>query len=69
MKQIQIRIKPNGEISAETIGIKGKKCLKYLPEIEKLTNAVIVDSDFTNEYLEIENNETTDIDTEQEINA
>ena len=55
MKQIKIKILPNGEIKAETVGIKGKKCLKYIPEIERLTNAVVIDSDFTKEYLETDN--------------
>lgn len=55
MKQIQIRILPNGEIKAETVGIKGKKCIKYIPEIERLTEAVVIDSDFTKEYLETDN--------------
>lgn len=54
MKQIQIKIGPDGQIQAETIGIKGKKCMKYIPEIERLTNAVVIDSDFTAEYLETE---------------
>lgn len=52
MAKIKIRIYPNGEIKAETVGIKGKNCLKYMPVIEKLTNAVVNDSDFTKEYLE-----------------
>lgn len=67
MKQIQIRILPNGEIKAETIGIKGKKCMKYIPEIEKLTNAVVIDSDFTKEYLEADNG--LEINNTQEENA
>lgn len=54
MKQVQIKIYPNGEIQAETLGIKGKKCMQYIPVIEKLTNAVVTDSDFTPEYLETE---------------
>lgn len=54
MKQVQIKIYPNGEIQAETLGIKGKKCMQYIPVIEKLTSAVVTDSDFTPEYLETE---------------
>lgn len=65
MKQIQIRILPNGEIYAETFGIKGKKCMKYISEIEKLTDAVAVDSDFTKEYLETDEI----LQNEQEVNA
>lgn len=52
MKQIEIKIFPNGEIQAETHGIKGKACLKYIAEIEKMTYAVTQDSKFTKEYLE-----------------
>ena len=52
MKQITIKIKPNGEIEAETHGIKGKNCLKYIDEIERLTNAKTNDSSFTPEYFE-----------------
>lgn len=67
MKQITIKISPSGEITAETHGIKGKKCLKYIDEIERMSNAVVSDSDFTKEYLEIEN--IQDLNNEQEVNA
>ncbi len=67
MKQIQIRILPNGEIKAETYGIKGKTCLKYIAEIERMANAVTQDSDFTKEYLATEENVT--LITEQEVNS
>lgn len=67
MKQIQLRIFPNGELEAETKGMKGKTCLKYIAEIERIANAVTRDSDFTKEYLEIEENENVSV--EQEVNA
>ncbi len=54
MKQIQIRIYPNGQIQAETHGIKGKQCLNYINKIEQMANARIDDSDFTKEYYETE---------------
>ncbi len=54
MKQIQIRIYPNGQIQAETYGIKGKQCLNYINKIEQMANARIDDSDFTKEYYETE---------------
>ena len=65
MKTIQIKIHPNGEIEAETKGIKGKVCLKYIAEIERMANATVIDSDFTDEYYE-----TAEINTvisEQEV--
>lgn len=64
MKQITMRIFPNGEIEAETHGMKGKTCLKYIAEIERMANAVTQDSDFTKEYLEADNN--LEINNEQE---
>ena len=30
-KQLKIILLPNGEVKMETIGIKGKKCLDYIP--------------------------------------
>lgn len=52
MKQIVIRISPNGTISAETQHMKGHECQKYLPEIEELTASVSVDSKYKPEYFE-----------------
>ena len=57
MKQIKIKIKTNGEIEAETFGMKGKTCLKYISELERMANAVASDSDFTREYYEVEGQE------------
>lgn len=67
MKQIVFRIKNNGEIIYETVGMKGKECLKYVNEMERLANAVTQDSRFTDEYLE-QQNRITDDNTE-EVNA
>ncbi len=55
MQQIKIKISSDGHIEAETFGIKGKKCLKYLEQIEKMANAVCDDSEFTDEYYEVDN--------------
>ena len=51
-KQIKIRVYPDGRIESETIGIKGNKCLGYIKDIENLTGAKIVNSKFTKEYNE-----------------
>ncbi len=67
MKQIQIRIYPNGHIEAETHGIKGKQCLNYINKIEQMANARIDDSDFTKEYYETE--EQLVVEQEQEVKA
>lgn len=53
-KQIKIRIFPDGHIESETVGIKGKSCLNYVKEVENLTGAKTVKSEFTKEYNETE---------------
>ena len=49
-KQIKIRVYPDGRIESETVGIKGKSCLNYIKEVEQLTGAKTVYSEFTGEY-------------------
>ena len=59
-KQIKIRVYPDGRIESETFGIKGKDCLKYIKEIEQITDAKTLSSNFTNEYHQvISTNEVT----------
>lgn len=53
-KQIKIRIYPDGKIVSETIGIKGKSCANQMENIENITKAIITNSEFTEEYNEIE---------------
>ena len=52
-KQITIRVYPDGRIESETHGIKGKDCLKYIKEIEQLTGAKTVHSEFTEDYRQV----------------
>lgn len=66
MGKIIIKIKPNGEIAAETKGIKGKKCKDYLEIMSKFLDAKIVDSSYTKEYYE-EEIEKVKADTVQDI--
>ena len=53
-KQLKIKLLPNGEIKMDTIGIKGKSCLKYVDMLEKLADAKIKEQEFTKEYYEQE---------------
>ncbi len=55
MKQLKIKIFPDGMVQTETEGIKGKACLNYVKVLEMLTGARAVDSDRTPEYYEQEN--------------
>lgn len=52
MKQIKLRIYPDGVVQAEVEGVKGKKCVDYVSLIESLLDAEIVDLEFTSEYYE-----------------
>ena len=53
-KQLKITLLPNGEVKMETVGIKGKKCVDYIPFMEKLADLKIIKKDFTSEYYEQE---------------
>ena len=53
-KRIIIRIRKDGSIQASSRGIKGKKCMRYLPILEEILKADIVDSGYTEEYYEKE---------------
>lgn len=64
MKQLKIRLFPDGKVQGETEGIKGKGCLDYVNILEQLTGARAVDSDYTDEYYEQENSLTEENYTE-----
>ena len=53
-KQLKIKLMPNGEIQMETIGIKGQKCLEYIPLMESIADIKITEQKFTDEYYEQE---------------
>lgn len=58
-KQIKIRVYPDGRIESYTEGVKGKSCLGYIKDIENLTGAKTVKSEFTKEYYETEAQNST----------
>ena len=47
-----IKIKKDGSIESETIGIKGKSCENYIKLIEELTESKVTDIRHTREYYE-----------------
>jgi hypothetical protein len=53
IEQIVVRIAPDGAIHAETIGLKGPKCLETIALLEDLLEAQTVSSSFTSEYDEV----------------
>ena len=52
MKQIVVKISPDGIIQAETMNMRGHECQKYIKSLEELTGAVSVDSMYKAEYYE-----------------
>jgi hypothetical protein len=54
VKRVQIRLFPDGTVQAEVKGVKGKRCTDYIRILEELLEAETVDSDFTAEYFETE---------------
>lgn len=49
---MEVTIGVDGSIQARTIGLKGKKCLQTISELEDLLDAQTVDSSYTNEFYE-----------------
>ncbi len=49
-KQIKLTIFPDGQVQAELLGFRGKKCTDYISVLELLLDAEAVDSERTPEY-------------------
>lgn len=60
MKQIKIRIFPDGRVQAETNGIKGKACTDYIKILERLLESRTVESEYTEEYNQTEVQESNE---------
>ena len=60
LEQLKIRIFPDGQIQAETSGIKGKACTDYVKVLEKLLIAKVVESTYTEEYYQIWSQEVSE---------
>jgi DUF2997 family protein len=53
-RRIAVTINRDGTIKAETLGIKGKTCLDYMPLLEELLDAETVRSAFTADYQAVD---------------
>jgi hypothetical protein len=53
-KQLRIQIFQDGQIQAEVLGVKGKKCTDYITLLEELLEAEIIESEYTSEFYETE---------------
>lgn len=54
-KQIKLKIFPDGQVQAEVLGFRGKKCTDYISVLEQLLDAETIDSERTQEYYLDEN--------------
>jgi hypothetical protein len=63
-RRIAVTINADGSIKAETLGIKGKTCLDYVPLLEELLEAETLQSAFTADY-QASDEEVTEAATEQ----
>jgi Protein of unknown function (DUF2997) len=52
-EQIHVTFGLDGSIKAETIGIKGSKCMASIALLESLLEAETVDSEYTKEFYEL----------------
>lgn len=53
-QSIQVTIGLDGSIKAETIGMKGNKCMASIAALEDLLEAEAIDSEYTKEFYENE---------------
>ena len=59
-QQIIVTIATDGNIKAETVGIKGSRCLDFVEVLERLMDATSFESKFTSEYHEFDQKSTTE---------
>ena len=65
-EQVVVTVAPDGAVTAETRGIKGKACLDYIAVLEDLLEATTTSSAFTEEYEQTATSTSTTTD-EQEV--
>lgn len=70
-KKIRLEINASGEIRAKTIGMNDEECLDYVAILENLLDAETVDSEYTEEFLQAQQlqyqEEQTQVEQQTEI--
>ena len=64
-KQLVVRLRADGTVDAETIGMHGPECLDHIEALEALLDAETVSSRFTEDYTTASVAGTTAVETEQ----
>ena len=54
IQEIDVFVKPDGTVSFEVRGVKGRKCLDITRGIEELLGGQVTQRDFTDEYNQAE---------------
>ncbi|MBD3941174.1 DUF2997 domain-containing protein [Microbacterium sp. NEAU-LLC] len=57
-KQLVVRLRADGTVDAETIGMHGAECLDHIEALEALLDAETVSSSFTQDYTSASISET-----------
>lgn len=58
IKKIKLKISPDGQVQAEVLGFRGRRCADYISVLEELLDAEAIDSERTPEYYLEEEVET-----------
>ena len=54
LQELDIVIKPDGEVKIEVRGVKGEKCLDITRRLEELLGGEVIDRTHTDEYYQSE---------------
>ena len=60
-KQLIVRVKADGTIDAETVGMYGAECLEYFDALEDLLGATTTGSAYTADYDRVGAEDATDV--------
>lgn len=60
-QQLEIKITEDGHVYVKTIGMDDERCLDYVPLLENMLDAKTIKSEFTEEYLQAQQQVTEDI--------
>lgn len=52
-KQLIVQVRPDGTVSAETLGMYGNECLDYIAVLENMLDAETTASSFTDAYAQV----------------
>jgi hypothetical protein len=66
-RQLQVRIYSDGTVAAKTLGIYGEECTNHIKTLEHLLNAQVVESAFTDEYYQVQQQEMSETTIDEKL--